>query len=569
MNAVNKYVAAVMLWIFALSSASGYAATPFELAVSAKEVLRGGTITLSGTGAGSGAQVAVKIVSPAKTTFYVDVLTAANGSYAKTLTIPADPDLAPYGTYTVIAGYGSNSAQKTFAVVEKLGGGNQNPGNENPGNENPGNENPGNENPGNENPGTNNPGNSNPGTVPANGSSIPSGAGKASGSVAQPELTQDGRYVIGADTMDAIIKQPGSSVTIELPAAALKSGTPLELPASSFKSLSDNNRELVLSSGNLTIRLPAGAIPASGDAQSKVRLTLNTSLTDDIQGRLDRLIRSDASFKSTDVILSVDIQLLSGSASSDIHNLGKPAMVTIKLTPEQAAAISRQTAGVYYLNGEQAEYVGGTVSDGMFTFKPKHFSTYAVLHYDKRFVDLAAHWSESAVRSLAAKHIVTGVDATHYEPSRSITRAEFATILMRAVDWKGEAPAVAGTARSFKDVAAAQYYAEPVAMASSLGILSGYDGAFRPNDKITREEAAVALARAAKYFSLSNGSGAIAGKTAFADQSDISAWATAAVEQASTQGLMQGDGKRFNPKSPVVRAEAAAMIDRLLPVATN
>ncbi|MDG0792062.1 S-layer homology domain-containing protein [Cohnella ginsengisoli] len=545
MNAVKKYVAAIMLWILALSPAAGYAAAPFELAVSAKEVLRGGTITLSGTGTGSGSQVAVKIVSPAKTTFYVDVLTAVNGSYAKTLTIPSDPDLAPYGTYTVIAGYGSDSAQKTFAVVEKLGGGNENPGNENPGN-------------------------NNPGTTPANGSAIPSGAGKASGSVAQPELTLDGRYIVGADTMNAAIKQSGGAVTIELPAAALKSGTPLELPAASFKSLNDNNRELVLSAGDVAIRLPAGAISASGDAQSKVRLTLNTSLTDDMQGRLDRLIRSDASFKSTGVILSVDIQLLSGSASSDIHDLGKPAMVTIKLTPEQAAAISRQTAGVYYLNGEQAEYVGGTVSDGVFTFKPKHFSTYAVLQYDKRFVDLASHWSETAVRSLAAKHIVTGVDASHYEPSRSITRAEFATILMRAVDWKGEAPTTAeGSAQPFKDVAASQYYAEPVAMASALGILSGYDGAFRPNDKITREEAAVALVRAAKYFSLSGGEGIGAGKSSFADQADISAWATVAVEQASTQGLMQGDGKQFNPKSPVVRAEAAAMIDRLLPVATN
>lgn len=222
------------------------------------------------------------------------------------------------------------------------------------------------------------------------------------------------------------------------------------------------------------------------------------------------------------------------------------------------------------MNGEQAEYVGGTVSDGVFTFKPKHFSTYAVLQYDKRFVDLASHWSETAVRSLAAKHIVTGVDASHYEPSRSITRAEFATILMRAVDWKGEAPTTAeGSAQPFKDVAASQYYAEPVAMASALGILSGYDGAFRPNDKITREEAAVALVRAAKYFSLSGGEGIGAGKSSFADQADISAWATVAVEQASTQGLMQGDGKQFNPKSPVVRAEAAAMIDRLLPVATN
>nr|WP_240546149.1 S-layer homology domain-containing protein [Paenibacillus artemisiicola] len=174
---------------------------------------------------------------------------------------------------------------------------------------------------------------------------------------------------------------------------------------------------------------------------------------------------------------------------------------------------------------------------------------------------MKGHWAEQAVKSLAAKHIVTGVDEQHYVPGRGITRAEFATMLMRSVAWNGKADVPAG-ANPFNDVPAGQYYAGAVTQAASLGIVTGYQGAFRPNDGITREEAVVALVRAAKYFDLSApGKGA----PAFADAKSISAWAAAAVNEAWTTGLIEGDGKQFNPKKSVTRAEVAVMIGRLLP----
>nr|WP_229522449.1 S-layer homology domain-containing protein [Paenibacillus monticola] len=233
----------------------------------------------------------------------------------------------------------------------------------------------------------------------------------------------------------------------------------------------------------------------------------------------------------------------------------------MKLTEEQAKLLSADLAGVYYADGNKVEYVGGTLNSGTFTFTAEHFSYYTILEFNKTFIDLAGHWAEESVKSLAAKHIVSGVDEQHYEPNRSITRAEFTTMLMRTIGWTGKVSTEAAV-NPFSDVAANQYYTEQVAEAASLNIVSGYDGAFRPADKITREEAVVALVRAVQYFNLTESG---QGEPSFSDGKEIATWATASVNKAWSQGLIQGDGTHFNPQKMLTRAEVAAMINRLLP----
>lgn len=284
-------------------------------------------------------------------------------------------------------------------------------------------------------------------------------------------------------------------------------------------------------------------------------------MTPDAKNLLNQSLQSNPDYKSTGVILSVEIKMITGDNTVEIHHLDKPAVVTMDLTEEQEKAIRSDLAGVYHVNGTNVEYVGGTVSKGTFTFTAEHFSYYTILEYNKTFADLAGHWAAKSVQSLTAKHIVEGVDQQHYEPNRSITRAEFVTLLMRALKWSGNtSPQTASN--PFSDVAANAYYTEQVIGAASLGIVSGYNGAFRPNDIITREEAVVALVQAAKYFSLTEANKA---EPSFADTNEISTWAEASVNQAWSKGLIEGDGARFNPKSSVTRAEVAVMITRLLP----
>ncbi|MGO4107879.1 S-layer homology domain-containing protein [Paenibacillus sp. YAF4_2] len=534
---MKKVLAALLALFIVILPATGYAAASFALNVSAKEVLRGDEITFSGTASGD---VTLKIIRPNKTLFYMDVIESSNGSYSTTITIPDTEDFAPWGVYNVAASSGTSTASKTFSVVEKLGdGGSTDPDPDEP----------------------SNPGNGGGTVTPPANTSIPSDAGSAAGSVIQPELS-NGSYIFGSGTLASAIANAHGSVTVELPAQASDSGNALNFPAQALKDLKDKNVDLILISGNATIRIPAGSITASAASDAQIRIILNTTLTSDAKNIINGTIQSKPEYVSTGIVISVSIQVITSNGVTEIHNLDKPAEVSIKLTEEQAKKIHSNLAGVYFVNGTDLEYVGGKVKGDTFTFKAKHFSSYTILEYGKSYEDLASgHWAEVAVKSLSAKHIITGVDNQHYAPNRNITRAEFATMMMRAVDWTGNASDEAGT-NPFKDVPNGLYYTDAVTRAASLGIVSGYSGAFRPNDTITREEAVVALMRAVKYFDLSASDKAA---PVFADAKQISAWATDAVNKAWSAGLMEGDGKLFHPKQQLTRAEVAVMMNRLLP----
>ena len=550
---MKKTIASLLALLFVLAPLSVYAASPLTLQLSATEVQRGGFLVLKGTAAAENGDIVVKIVKPDNGVFHIDVLTVSDGQYAAQVAIPSDANVAPNGTYTVVVGNGAESATKTFAVVE--GGGTtpeQPEESEQP--EEPQPTNP---------PVDPTPTNPPVVTPPAQtGKDIPSGSGSASGSVVKPELASDGRYLAGSETMNRAISQAnGGAVTIELPGSAAEAGSALELPSGSIQALRDNSLDLILTSGNRTVRLPAGSIPASSGDNSRFRVVLQAAYSDEARKLVSQSLQSSSDYKPTGVVLSVVIEWISGDNVTNVHQLNKPATVAIKLTDDQARQIAANLAGVYYIDGGAPQYVKGTVGGGTFTFQTDHFSLYSILEFAKTFADLKGHWSEDSVLALAAKHIVNGVDGSRYEPNRSITRGEFAVALMRAVDWTGKA-SVPNAANPFKDVASDRYYAEQAAQSAALGILTGYEGAFRPNALITREEAVVALIRAAKVIGQEM-KGSV--ELSFSDKGSISSWALEAVKAASANGLIKGDGTRLHPGNPLTRAEIAVMIERLLP----
>ncbi|MFE5321690.1 S-layer homology domain-containing protein [Paenibacillus sp. NPDC056579] len=575
---MKKYAVALLALFIMLSSLSAHAApASFTLNLSGKEVQRGGEIILSGTVTSDDSDVVVKIVRPNQTIFYLDSITPSMGSYSTKVTIPNHEDFAPYGEYKVVAGNKSQSESKAFTIVDLNGGGSTDPGNgggTDPGNgggTDPGNGggagpgNGGGSDSGSDGGDSSSPSTGGSVTIPEpDTGSIPVNAGKTADGIVQPESSGDGRYVFGSGTLVQAMSQATGAVTIQLPADASLSVQALEFPAKSLQELKDKSLDFIIQSGNNTLRFPAGSLTSTADSQSRIRIELNAAWTEEAKQVLSRSLKNQADYASTGVILSVVIKLITGDSTVEIHTLDKPAVVAIQLTPAQEQAISSDLAGVYYVNGHQAEYVGGTIRQGIFTFTAAHFSYYTILEYNKMFADVAGHWAEPAVRSLTAKHIVDGVDDLHYELGRGITRAEFVTMLMRALKWNDTASPVAA-ANPFSDVAPNEYYSTPVAEAASLGIVSGYNGAFRPNDKITREEAVIALVQAAPYFQLT---ATVKLAPDFADWNEVAAWAEAAVSEAWAKGLIEGDGLRFHPKQSVTRAEVAVMIHRLLPKAS-
>ncbi|MCM3631279.1 S-layer homology domain-containing protein [Paenibacillus glycanilyticus] len=191
-------------------------------------------------------------------------------------------------------------------------------------------------------------------------------------------------------------------------------------------------------------------------------------------------------------------------------------------------------------------------------------SVYAVVWHSKTFADAANHWAKTDINDLASRMVIQGVSAERFAPDRSVTRAEFTAILLRAL---GIHAAKDDAKVAFNDVRAADWYRDSVVNAVSYGLITGYsDGSFRPNASISREEAIVMINRASAMTSLAQAS---ASETAglisqFRDKASIDGWAQAAVASGAKQGIVKGTNGKLLPKQPITRAESAVMIKRML-----
>ena len=88
--------------------------------------------------------------------------------------------------------------------------------------------------------------------------------------------------------------------------------------------------------------------------------------------------------------------------------------------------------------------------------------------------------------------IISGVGGGRFSPDSTMTRAQFAKIVVCALGLEAQ---YRGT---FADVAESAWYAPYVDTAAAYGIVRGVgDGNFNPDSSITRQESAVMLARAA------------------------------------------------------------------------
>lgn len=103
----------------------------------------------------------------------------------------------------------------------------------------------------------------------------------------------------------------------------------------------------------------------------------------------------------------------------------------------------------------------------------------------------------AAVKRLNAFGIVDGYDDGSYKPEKSITRAEFAKLLVVALGLDNAAQAASTT--RFTDANGA-WYTGYVEVAAGQGLVNGYpDGTFKPNQTVSYAEAVTMLVRALGY----------------------------------------------------------------------
>ncbi|MDT3425813.1 putative phosphodiesterase [Paenibacillus forsythiae] len=170
--------------------------------------------------------------------------------------------------------------------------------------------------------------------------------------------------------------------------------------------------------------------------------------------------------------------------------------------------------------------------------------------------DINGHWAASAINKAVELGFAKGyVDGT-FHPNQKVNRAEFITLLMRAVKLPDT-----GKALGFKDAGKIPAWSQAfIAQALDAGIIAGYnDSTFRPDQVITRAEMAALIVRAGGVQV--NPEAALS----FADAKDAPKWAVPYIAAIADAGLVNGIGQnRFAPNQSVTRAEAVAIILGLL-----
>ncbi|MNC27134.1 Endoglucanase precursor [compost metagenome] len=153
------------------------------------------------------------------------------------------------------------------------------------------------------------------------------------------------------------------------------------------------------------------------------------------------------------------------------------------------------------------------------------------------------------------KGIITGYPDGSFRPDRTVTRAEFAVMLAKALKLQNVEAVL-----SFKDAdRIGQWAKAAIARAVSLGLIQGDTNSnFRPDALLTRSEMAVMLARALNLVPEARSAG-------FADDRDIPAWAAGAAAEMKKLGIMQGKGNNsFFPNNAATRAETVTVLLRML-----
>ena len=183
----------------------------------------------------------------------------------------------------------------------------------------------------------------------------------------------------------------------------------------------------------------------------------------------------------------------------------------------------------------------------------QHTKPYTVtVKLDEAFKDVKpGDWFFEDVMQAASAGIVKGQGDGIFAPRDNVTRRDFAIMLCRVlgVDLEGDAVV------PFVDVKPDDYGIVAIAYCASHGIVNGYeDTTFRPNEYITRQEAA-------KMISVAMGVSNISDEK-YPDDANIADWASDYVYMAKAAGLMKGDADtgNFRPTSKITRAEAATIM---------
>lgn len=180
----------------------------------------------------------------------------------------------------------------------------------------------------------------------------------------------------------------------------------------------------------------------------------------------------------------------------------------------------------------------------------------------KTFDDITEHESKAEIEALCVRGIINGKTETEYDPEATMTRAEFATIVVNALGL----PEKNGV--KFDDVKNDDWFSKYIETAYYYGIVKGVSvTTFNPQGTITLEEAAAMMLRAAKLCGMNTDINILTAKNVierYEDANEVSAWAYPGLGFCIYEGIVEADDEKLASGRTVTRGQIAEMIYRMM-----
>lgn len=182
------------------------------------------------------------------------------------------------------------------------------------------------------------------------------------------------------------------------------------------------------------------------------------------------------------------------------------------------------------------------------------------------FDDISFHWARKDIMKLYKKGIIS--EASNFNPDDIITKEGFCILLSKTMNLDNvsenatDETNITNEQMPFDDVDAISSWAlNYVSDTYDAGFLSNYTGYLKPQDKLTRKEAALILTNA---FEADKEFEALDIKSIFSDLAELNSTEVEVVKNVYTHGLMSGKVTgEFHPNDYLTRAEAAAIMVKL------
>ena len=180
-----------------------------------------------------------------------------------------------------------------------------------------------------------------------------------------------------------------------------------------------------------------------------------------------------------------------------------------------------------------------------------------------RFTDVPPQfWAYNSITKMTKEGFMSGYKNGTFKPNDPLSREEAASLFSKMI---GEPPSIM-LASSFTDITSDRWSSLAIESVARANIISGYgDKTYRPEQYMSRQEFAVVADKYLHYQGYRTEDPTALDNIHFSDQKFIAPWAQSSVRELALLGFINySTTGLFNPEKYVTRSEAAEITYRML-----